>query len=647
MRLFGHSICAAVMAISLCAMPQEVWAGVPTDQLLPSTTRGYVTIANLPATAKTWANTSLGKMLDDKRMQEFSKDLRNQITRKWLKAFKDVDVTWDDLVAIVSGELAVAVIGDDAKQLKGLVLIADIEGKSKETKALLDRISQSLKKQKAESKQTTVQGTTVTVHTMEVKGEKNKKRRVQMAEFQKDDRLVLTSSPEVAALILGRWKGNAKDGLNSVEAYQKVMTRCESAAAGLAPEIRWFAEPIAAAFALREITQSTPKGTDYLTIVKEQGFTAVHGVGGYGNFATAEYDSLFRIFVYAPKPYELAMRMLSLPNGGDLMPMDWVPRGVATYMSFNLDFQNGFDNFGTLFDAIYNEKGVWEDTLQSVKTDPNGPQIDIRDDLVAHLGGRGIVMRDFTLPISPHCERRLFAVEVANQEALMTSIERSMQGDPNVRELEIAGHKVWEISEESAPKDDLPQIDIDEDTESEDEGDGKDAGMEVKKLPNSAVAVVDGYLLVASHIDFLERVISPINESDRLINDVAFQRVINEARRLNGDAEKCAVRFARTNEQYRITYELFRTGKLPEADTILAQVLNSLLSTEKEEEEGILRKPKLDGSKLPEFEAIESYLGDTGLIVSTEEEGWMATGFSINLEHELANDPDNRGATSR
>ena len=64
------------------------------------------------------------------------------------------------------------------------------------------------------------------------------------------------------------------------------------------------------------------------------GFTAITGAGGYVNFYVEPYEMLHRSFIYAPgnktgERFELAARMMQLPNGGKFLPPSWVPRDVA------------------------------------------------------------------------------------------------------------------------------------------------------------------------------------------------------------------------------------------------------------------------------------------------------------------------------
>jgi hypothetical protein len=51
-----------------------------------------------------------------------------------------------------------------------------------------------------------------------------------------------------------------------------------------------------------------------------------------------------------------------------------------------------------------------------------------------------------------------------------------------------------------------------------------------------------------------------------------------------------------------------------------------------ERTEGILRKQRVDGSKLPNFEAVRRYFGPAGRVMRSEKDGWFMSGAVLNKE---------------
>jgi hypothetical protein len=417
------------------------------------------------------------------------------------------------------------------------------------------------------------------------------------------------------------------------------MTRCQQSAAETVPQLRWYVDLFGYIEMLRSVGPHEKRhGMDIFKALKNQGFTAIQGVGGFVNFSAEGCELIHRTMIYAPpvkgheqskNKYELAARMLSFPPNGNLEPQVWVPRHVATYNTFNWDIQTAFASCESLVDELMAEKGVFHDVLDSLKNDPQGPKVDIAKDLVGNLKSRVTIITDYQLPIGPKCERLLFAVETNNEAVVADTIARTMKGDARRREFE--GHVIWEITDEQC---DVPELKIESPDGSvvqhADQEDGKSGDSKRSKddrmMPNSAITVAFGHLFVASHIEFLEQVLRQYHEQDGLAKSADYQLVAERTNRFG--AGKLSFRlFSRTDEEYRPTYELIRTGQMPKSETILGQALNAVLGDGKE---GEPRKQKIDGRLLPPFDSVSHYFGPASSVVTSEPSGWFIVGFTLD-----------------
>jgi hypothetical protein len=81
--------------------------------------------------------------------------------------------------------------------------------------------------------------------------------------------------------------------------------------------------------------------------------------------------------------------------------------------------------------------------------------------------------------------------------------------------------------------------------------------------------------------------------------------------------------FTRTDKEYHTTYELIKTGKMPESETLLGSVLNRAFGPD---EKGVLREQQIRGDKMPDYEKVRVYLGPAGLFVQSEDNGWFVAG---------------------
>lgn len=628
----GVSLCLAVLILSAgiesaCAVP-------PAENLMPDTTEGFLAVGSIDQLKEAWNKTQLGQLMNDPVMAPFIESLREQMSEKWTQGHQKLGVTWKDFDGVAAGEVAIALIRPSDKEV-AMAITADVTGHQQQVTMLLDKIHQNLTARKAVRTQRDVLGSKVTVYDIP-KHEDNPAR--QVAYIVKDDLLAASDNVHVIEGLLARLAETKTDSLARSTAFDSITKRCRQAAGDLAPHARWFIDPFGyaeSARILQEVDHPRKKGQDMLKILKNQGFTAIQGVGGFVNFSVDSYEMLHRTYIFAPgdknnpERFELAARMLDLPNGQQFLPPDWVPRDVASYATLNVNTKAAFENSKTLVNEIVGDE-VFEDVLESIHTDENGPMIDVRSDFVAHLGNRVTIVSDLQLPITPKSERMLFAIETNNPEKLAVTIRKQMETDEDAKERNINGHVVWEVVDEQS---ELPMVTIENSPEL---GFGVGAQAEEPEeeekplLPNSAVTVAYGQLFVATHIDILAKILASEGDRGKLNASSDFQRVEAELNKLRLP-EQSGQMFTRTDDAYRGTYELLRTGRMPEAESMVGKLLNSLLG---EGKEGVMRTQQIDGSKLPDYDSVRRYLGPAGMSLTTEPEGWMLTGFTLVKEAE-------------
>ncbi len=117
-----------------------------------------------------------------------------------------------------------------------------------------------------------------------------------------------------------------------------------------------------------------------LKLLRNQGFTAVQGLGGVVNFSTGAHELLHRTFIYAPgnqsapaaDRFNLGARLLDFPATSDLHVQSWIPREIATYTTFNWNLRERFPAVETLADEYIGEKEASRIFWIAFKTIPTG-----------------------------------------------------------------------------------------------------------------------------------------------------------------------------------------------------------------------------------------------------------------------------------
>ncbi len=630
--------------MSWLACSATIVAAPPADSLLPETTRGFVSVPNLAALEEQFAKTQLGKLAEDPAMKPFANDLKRQFDQKLSAGYERLGLQLDDIRAMASGEVAVATV-HDGKQPAGTAVILDIKGREGQAEARLEQVFERLKAEKFLQKSEKEQDTLLEVFSRPA-DEKAGEAAREVVYFLRDDLLCCTDQLALSRELLTRFVAQPTNNLANAEAYKYIVARCQADAGDAQPHFRWFIEPLAYATALRdevpkkkEHAQPGEEQQDTLQIMRKQGFEGLRGVGGWVQFypQDGKYELLHRTAMFAPGPYDLAMRMVKFPNVKEFQPPVWAKRNLARWSSISLDVQNAFQMSATLFDEVVGGKpGTFQNVLNDIKNDVNGAQVDIEKELVAQLDSRITVLVDYHTPgVNDSGERRLIAIRSTDPEKLRVAIEKTMKSERTAQAVEVAdGITVWEISPNAGPAAAGPNVDgppqrvaprlLGIPVIGAPKIQPKPANPQGGLMQRSAIAVAHGHLLIATHADALKEILAEVKPEDQLANDAEFQEVMRQLDQL-APGEGCARVFTRTSEARRVSYELFKEGKLRQSDTLFARIVNVMLG----EKPSAAEPQQVEAVELPEFDKIAKFFGPSGTAFRSEEQGFFAVGMLL------------------
>lgn len=635
--------------------------------LLPGSTKGFVSTTDLAAFSAAWDQTQFGQLMLAPEMQPFADDLKGQLRDKWAQSFLRLGVTWEDVQKIAGGECCTALVWEKDKklyphELPASVFLIDVTGKVKEAEELLARVAKDLLQQKAKRSEATSAGAKISVFDAPKRKKNNTGRYVY---FLKDNLLCACDVYEIAAAVAVRLSGKGKEGssLEKSVGFKEVMNRCEADAASAAPpQARWFIVPVdfmEARRMLRDGPRPPRKKSDpldNLEVMRHQGFAEINGAGAYVHFDEKAYDIYQRVAVYAPQPFKLAERILDFPNDEPAVAEKWVPTDIAACGCSSWNVPAAFEASKTLFDEFYGldptevptkgkkkKTSYFEDAINGFKNDPNGPKVDLRADLMKHLGPRTYFITDYARPITPSSELRLFATEIRDQKKVAAAVERLMKNDEAIERIPKTGtfgkgkHVIWRVPEDE-PADDVPSLKVEnvpdgpkaEDQKADKPLPGQEGG---RLLANSYICVAHGYLLVGSSLDLLKKALRDEDQRKPLAEDPAYQQVeklIAAECSRRGWTKISYRRFSRTDEEFESTYELTRQGKMPESESMLGQLLSSGRGDSKDDR----REQRIDGSKMPPYNQVRGYFAPSGWVGRTETkvdhsfEGWFMVNFT-------------------
>jgi hypothetical protein len=217
-------------------------------------------------------------------------------------------------------------------------------------------------------------------------------------------------------------------------------------------------------------------------------------------------------------------------------------------------------------------------------------------------------------------------------------IAKGMTSESDVRKVEAGGHVIWETVKAAATPENNAGSPDGDDAAGRRRARQRERQEKETVWPNLSVAVAHGHIFLASHRDFLERVLSNPRTSS-IVEDGGYQEVAAELKQLLG-GEWAMSSFSRTEKEIRPAYELLRTGRLPESKSLAGTLLRRVLEgdeTANGKQGGRPQstrdpsggKQKVDGSSLPEFDQISRYFGLSGMSMQSTPEGWYLVGVGL------------------
>ena len=619
--------------------------GLEADKIFPDSTKGFVSIANVDQLAEQWKETQIGKLMQEPQMVEFWTDLRKQIGTQISGRF---GLTLDDIRITPSGEVAgglVAPVG----QTPGIVIIMDVTDRHKEAEELLANLEKTLSQRKAKKTTAPIAGETATIFTFPVSETDPVERRA--VYLISGNTMISSDQVYLVELIGKRLKGEKDAPLVDDPSYVATMERCtkDVAEGDSEPMIRWFIQPLQLFEAVRSMLPLSEKlkaKPSMFQTLAEVGFDAILGIGGTVCLKSGDLETVHRSYIYAPKPYRESMKMIAFPNGTDFAVPHWISVDVAGSTSLFFDPLEAFDNFGPLFDAtvMRGERGGWEDILRDMENDPHGFQINLRDELVKNLGRGVVASSKYDKPITTDSENLFVAVEIVEGkvEDMKKTLEKIFGSDSEILRREFEGYILWQVmpSEEvSRPEITIgggvppipgsgskPVIPVASDPDLDRENE--------PFFPRGVVTVAFDHLLLSSNVNYLEEVLSrEPDETNTLEKSPDFSLIMQKfAESEMGKNPHFLRSFSRSAEAVRPAYDMIREGKMPQSRSLLARLLNLLL-TPPDMEEGY-RPARIDGSKMPEFDSVQQYFGPAGVFGVTEETGWFIKGFTMATVNE-------------
>jgi len=587
--------------------------------MFPEETQAFVWMPSSKLFLDNWAETELGKLAADERLKEFWGSQQEEINSRFSNAGWQLSVKFNDLPDICSGQAAMGWISRPSIAAKpfSLGLVVDVAGRDSQVTAFLDRIQKEMDSKKATSDSIALDGLSVK-HYVLPKLANDTKIRDSYYVLSKGQLLAADDLETIKDLVTAQ-SGVQPGALSQSKIYKNVQSKIERDEHP--SEIEYFVQPIGFGKLLRSASGKQAKSqVDILKLLEGQGFDRILCAAGSVQLNKPDLDMHHQGFILREEELPISVQILDFPNQEQLVPPSWISVNSAGVLGFSWNFSDAFPKFKGIVDAYIGDE-QFDEILDGIKRDPNGPQIDIKQELLPYIGTEFFAISEIVEPITPESKRSLICIKLKDPDNKLTGVlNRYSKSEPGASTEDIGEYRIWKFSNEEEEEEIIEFNQV--------PGQGKDTEEEEEKplLNEWAVSIIDGYFVFASNPETLTKVIANAQNKDiqgEFERLEAVQAVRAMQKKLVNGNEYSFSEVDLADRSFEMQYELFRQGILPQSRSLLALVLERILKTDKS------KAQELQGNKLPPFGQVKQFFTPTGMVIRTEKDGWGIDGFIL------------------
>ena len=610
------SLCTLCTLLFSAVSYAQIDLSVPMDRYFPYYTAQYTSIPDVTRFSNQFDQTDIGILAAQPNMKPFQDSLSEQISNGPLQ--ERLGITLNDLRNVANGEVAFGTVYPN-KELLAIALMVNISNHAAEANQLVNKVSANVQQKKGRVVRNQV-GSALFVQLDFVDENGKNQKTVYIID---GDLMVVCDNLMIAKMLWQKASNNpAVASVKPIAAsayYQTIKRRSsEKNESFTFVQIDRYAEAVQLLddrySASGNLTSQSP-----IEGLKKSGLIGFRAAGGSLQLKPAAgFNRFIKGYVYAPKPWTGSMNMYELVNVPCPEPPAWISTEISTYTAIQGTPELVFDNIAPFFDTYFGEgeQGVWADVVEGLERDPMGPQINLKKDLVQHFDGQLIVLSQSLEPLGPDAECTAYALRVKDVNAIRSALNRLFNGDPTIKPEKIGQYNIWQCvpkPKKASSAMSRPSV-----------------GSPVKKekpesaMAHAAIAVENGYLIIASKKEFLAKLLTPSAQS--LKDSIGYKRTMAVAQQRCGNSA-CVWYYSPTDNNYRLNYELFKQGKSVDSKTMLSRFVKAISGSDKPKAQ---QSNSVDGSTLPPFDEIKSYFGTSGGYSKKDADGFSFEQFLLS-----------------
>lgn len=619
---------ACVLVESAAAAEED--ARPPAHRMLPSTTFGFLRIADAPELVEKLKQTAIGQIAQDEEVSPLLSQLYGDAREAYGNVEDEVGVALDDLLKLPQGEVVFAVV-DMQSGPPAFVVLMDVGEEQETVETLLERLDEALTRDGGKPKQEKIRSTEVTLY--EGVGADN----ATIAVVLRDNTLMMVTHRQLTESLLTVWDGQTPDPILSEideedgEAagwtslaenpeFAAIMQKCVPGD-DLQPQVSWFIDP----FAIVDIAARDNAGTAFAqTILINLGVDGVEGVGGTTTLATEEYDSVSHIHILMKSPREGVMEAIAMQSGS-LKPEPFIPADAASYTTLYWDFDRTY-NVASEYYNQFRGDGALAQEMEKRIGEPLG--VDFEEDILSALDGRVTFMQWFEPEASFVSQATLVAVKLRDPEKTEATLQQVIQKFDERFETKKSGGVTY--YEGSPPESEFPEPEDAEPAEEEPEEEltpqqqrRRRFRAQFRNANRGCFAILGKYLVVTNRTSLMEKAIATTQQpANSLAESAEYILIAKRMERIVGDNRPGLVTFQRPEQGMRWMYDMLNDDD------------NQAAMAQAAENNPFFRaiSQGLEDNPLPPFSVIKRRLAPGGALMTNDESGFHYMQFNLRPE---------------
>jgi hypothetical protein len=579
-------VLAGTALLGILAVGSPSTAQVPDENALPGSTLAIVKVKSTSDLREAISNSQFGQLLADPAMKPLLDDISTKLEDLNTQMKQRIGVTIEELIKTPQGPAWLAVTRAEDEIPVAAILVADAGENADRMSEIMTKGTEQLEKEAGgQSRTEDFQGKTL--HLIQPPAEDSPP-------------LVWTSEGSVYYIGVGveamkdllANSDGREDSLAASANYQVLGGKL-----GTDSEVSWYIDiQEAIQLVVQAAAEQGGEAGQAEALLRTLGVDQLKAVGGTIDFATGDFDSVAKTFIYAPAPRSGILQLFQMPPI-DATPEPWVPATVASYQTLSWDLDAAYAALGDLVNMFL--PGALENVERGLQG-PGGETIRFQQDIFGPIGDRVSIIADFDgegEEIAAEDQQGLVAFALEDEQAFQNSLNKifAIAGmAPKKRDFQ--GTTIYDIE--------LPELPA-------------APGAPQMQLPSGevSIAIAKGYLFATGNAPLLEQILR--GGGSALADDSQFRAVAAKY-----PTQVSSFTYNRPEEQARAVYNTFKSGQFQEAIEAAGNAGGA-------GEELPDLSELIDVTKIPEFSVFAKYLTQGGSYSVMEEDGLTITQFSL------------------